>query len=310
MTTDLDVYEPRAEVELSDPTGGRLVAWAKAASAANQLARALATTAFVPKGMTDPGNATAAILMGDELGLSPIASLRSIYVVHGTPAMYARTMVALTQAHGHQVWTEESTPAKVTVCGRRRGSEHTERVTWSMDRARKAGYTSNAKYQTNPEEMLYAKAAAEVCRKIAADVLAGAPYSVEDIESEETTTTTVSRGSGAKRTVSRATAPEPPEPELDDAQPAAEPTPEPDAITEAQRRKMGALMREAGITERDDALRYVAETIGREVESRNDLTKSEASDVIDALGQITATKDDTDPWAEAAQNGIDAEEGA
>jgi hypothetical protein len=298
MSTDVTTYEPRNEVAaLSiDPTGGRLIAWAQAALAANALAKSLVTTAFVPRVKVggqlvamSAGDATAAILMGDELGLSPLAALRSIYVVHGTPAMYSRTMVALAQGRGHAVWTEESTPAKVTVCAKRRGSEHVERATWTIDRARKAGYTSNTKYQSNPEEMLYAKAAAEVCRKVAADVLAGVPYSVEDLELEQSTTATVTRSEG-RRTVARTPKPEPDEP----AFPEAEPTPATesvasagdesgDGITSGQLKKIGAGMRDAGIVARPDALAYVARVIGREVESRNDLTKAEAHQVIEAL---------------------------
>ena len=86
-----------------DPTGGRLVSWAHAADAANRLAKALCTTTFVPREMKDEGNATAAILMGDELGLTPLASLKSIYVIHGTPALYTRAMVALVQSRGHEI---------------------------------------------------------------------------------------------------------------------------------------------------------------------------------------------------------------
>jgi len=37
------------------------------------------------------------------------------------------------------------------------------------------------------------------------------------------------------------------------------------------------------MTDRKMALAYVADVIGRDVESRNDLTKSEAHKVIDAL---------------------------
>ena len=303
--TDLTPYRPAAEVAVTDPTGGRLVAWAEAASAANALARSLCQTAFVPKGMTDAGNATAAILMGDELGLSPIAALRSIYVVHGTPAMYARTMVALVQSRGHEVWTEETSPAKVAVCGRRRGSDHVERATWTPDRARKAGYTSNAKYGTNPEEMLYAKAAAEVCRKIAADVLAGVPHSVEDIELEQpAVTATVTRDATARRTVARALKPEPDEPDLDPPTPpgaespspdvevvgavATAPPPHPEVRSEAQSRAMHAAFRDAGLTERDDALGFASEVLGRVVATTKDLTRAEASAVIDALKAITA----------------------
>lgn len=54
-------------------------------------------------------------------------------------------------------------------------------------------------------------------------------------------------------------------------------------ISPAQLGKMGALMRELGITAREEALGYVASVIGHPVESRNDLTKAEASKVIEAL---------------------------
>jgi hypothetical protein len=54
-------------------------------------------------------------------------------------------------------------------------------------------------------------------------------------------------------------------------------------ITEPQIRKLGALMREAGIVERIAALDYVASVIGREVSSRRDLTRDEAGEVINAL---------------------------
>lgn len=193
-----------------------LVDWAQGAQAAHDLVVPLSQTSFVPEAMKNVGTATAAVLMGSELGLSPIASLRSIYVVHGTPALYTRTMVALVQSRGHEVWTEESSEERVVVCGRRRGSEHEERSEWTMRRAEKAGYLSNKKYKTNPQEMLWSKAAAEVCRHIAADVLAAIPYTVEDMElEEEPETRTVTRSKPRRKSsVKRATAPEPVEPDI------------------------------------------------------------------------------------------------
>ena len=291
--TDLATYTPTADLATTDPTGGRLVAWAEAASAANQLAKALSQTAFVPKEMTNVGNATAAILMGDELGMSPIASLRSIYVVHGTPALYARSMVALALAHGHEIWTEHTSDAKVVVCGRRRGSENVERAEWTIARAQKAGYTGNKKYASNPQEMLYSKAAAEVARKIAADTLAGIPYSVEDLELGDEPTVTVTRET-ARRKVQRAQPePEPePEPELEvengapepEVEPAADDSPpELDPITDAQLKALHAAFNGAGITDRDARLEYASKVIGREVESSKALTTAEASTLLDTL---------------------------
>lgn len=313
--TDLDLHTglPRSPVVqqqmppmgfgYTDPTGGRLVAWAEAASAANRLARALSQTGFVP--MVGPKNnrrpmsendVTATILMGDELGLSPLASLRSLYVVHGTPALYSRSMVALALSRGHEIWTEESSPSRVVVCGRRLGSEHVERSTWTMDRARKAGYTSNAKYSETPEEMLYAKAAAEIARKIAPDVLSGVPYSVEDIElePENQPRTPVSRSTSR---VQRQPKPQPPEPEFDEPpstpdEPAQEPVKATaeradsdgqEPITPKQLTALNAMLTsDYDLTNRDDKLAFLSAELGREIASSKDVTKAEAMRLLDA----------------------------
>lgn len=297
-----------------DPTGGRLVAWAQAASAAHALATSLSKTAFVPESMRDVGNATAALLMGDELGLRPLAALRSIYVVHGTPALFARTMVALALSHGHLIWTEETSDTKVVVCGQRRGSEHVERSEWTIQRATKAGYTSvNKKYAATPQEMLYAKAAGEVARKVAADVLAGVPYSVEDLELEPANepTTTITRESATRRTVQRAPRPAPHEP--------AEPpltveTPEPpkaDPITPQQMKKLHILLNKAGGGEREAGLAILSTLTGRTVESSKTLTKDEASKVIDALDDDSpATATPAEPPVDDADYPFPAEEPA
>lgn len=287
--TDIAVRPDHTDITLpTDPTGRRLVSWAEAGQAANQLARALSTTNFVPKGMQDIGNATAAILMGDELGLSPIASLRAIYVVHGTPALYARTMVALALSHGHEIWTESSSDQAVTVCGKRRGSEHVERAEWSIQRATKAGYTSNAKYKTNPVEMLYAKAAAEIARRIAADVLAGVPYSVEDLELEQPATTTVTRE--PTRRVQRSK-PQPPEPEIPDTEPPTQDVSDAvEMVTPAQLKKIATTMGILKIVDRDAVLSYVRAIVGRDdIESRSELSKAEAHTLIEAIEQDIET---------------------
>jgi len=288
--TDLDLYTglPKAPVQI-DPTGGRLVAWAGAAGAAHQLATSLSRTSFVPKAFQgNAADATAAIMLGDELGLSPIAALRSIYIISGTPALYARTMVALAMAHGHEIWTEESSDRQVTVCGKRRGSEHVERATWTIDRARKAGYTNNKKYDTDPQAMLYSKAAGEIARKVAPDVLSGVPYSVEDLElePENQPKTPVSR---ASRTVQRAPAPQAPEPEFDEPQEPVKTTAEraDEPITPKQLTALNAaLSQDLGFTEREDKLAYLSGELGREITSSKDVTKREAMRLLDGFAAV------------------------
>lgn len=294
-----------------DPTGGRLVAWAASLKAAHQIGTALCNTSFVPatfKGK--PEEAAAAILFGDEIGLTPTQSLQSVYVISGKPALYARAMVAIVLAAGHEIETVEKADAKVTVRGRRRGSENWTTETWTTARAQKAGYLSNKKYATDPEAMLYARAASDLCRQIAPDALAGIGYTVEELEIGEPTTVIVARADKPK--VTRAAAPEPVEPafavvdrvvgpltekvpleapgapfvvtEILDAEVVEESAP---AITDAQLRKLGAAMGEVGISDRAARLQYVSGVVGHEVTSSKELTKAEASMVIDALAELS-----------------------
>ncbi len=164
----------------------QLAEWAAELGAAHQLGTALCKTAFVPKDfMGKPEAAAAAILAGKSLGLDPMNALSNIFVVHGRPALYARTMTALVMAQGHEVIRTEATPERVTVSARRRGQDQWQDFTWTIGRAKTAGYTSNSKYQSDPIAMLTAKAQAEACRTIAPDVLAGMPYSAEEVELED-----------------------------------------------------------------------------------------------------------------------------
>ncbi|MBR7191690.1 hypothetical protein [Gordonia sp. SCSIO 19800] len=181
----------------------QLMEHAKAMDTAYQLAEAMCGTALVPSTYRGkPQDGTAAILYGAELGLTPIQSLQQIFVVHGTPSIYARTMVALLKSRGYKIWTEAASPTSVTVMGEAPDGQ-AEASTWDIERATAAGFVptidektgeyklnsngklaGNMKYLTQPEEMLWAKAAATVSRRLAPDVLLGIAYTREDLESE------------------------------------------------------------------------------------------------------------------------------
>lgn len=280
-----------------DPTGGRLIAWADGLTAAHRIGTALCNTAFAPahfKGK--PEDAAAAILFGDEIGLSPTQALRSIFVISGQPSLYARVMVALVLHHGHEVWTVEKSDSKVTVAGKRVGSQHVIEETWTVVRATKAGYTNNKKYTTDPQAMLYARAAADVCRQIAPDALAGLAYTVEEMELTEPPTVSVVRTTERPTTAKRKPlAPVPvPEPDFDpparDDDPPHQDDAEPELRSEAQSRKLFATAREAGISA-DELRPFMASILGREVESSKTLTRTEAGQIIEAL---EAAKDQPD----------------
>ena len=179
-TTDNTIPTP----EVTDAGLNDLMRQAEAMSAAHKLATVLCNTQMVPQTFRGkPDDGAAAILYGAELGLKPQQALQQVFVVHGQPAIYARTMVALLKGRGYRFETVESTDESVTVRGTSPSGEQ-ETSTWTLDRAKKAGYTSNKKYQTDPQAMLYAKAASEVSRRLAPDVLLGIKYTAEDLELE------------------------------------------------------------------------------------------------------------------------------
>lgn len=319
-STVATIAQPAHLPVLADPTGGRLVRWADAAEAAYQLAQKLCVTSFCPKAFQNkPHEAAAAILYGDEINFSPLMSLQAIHVINGKPSMYARSMQALVASHGHEIETVSKTDAKVVVRGRRKGSDTWMEETWTTERARRAGYTNNAKYETDPQAMLYARAVSVVCRTIAPDALMGLAYSVEEMELEETPqpTTRVSRSKATTGTTVQRAAIEAPVdgeqteqpvndgPAFEDDTTPADPETITEAaeqiktevqaknvpgVTQAQIKMIGVLMKELHITQRDDAIRYCADTIGRPIESRNDLTKDEASQVIESLNADKAAQ--------------------
>lgn len=310
MTT-VALRDATNETQLHVPTS--LAVWAQEARDAANVAVSLAKTPFVPASLRDRtdqsvtvANITAAILTGQELGLEPMAALRSIDVIQGTPALRAVALRAVVLSAGHDLWLVESTNTRAIVRGRRRGSDHTQESIWTMDRAKALGIAGKDNWRKQQGAMLVARATSECARLVAADALLGVPYSVEELDDglDAVEPTTVAAGT-PKRTAQRRTgqatavarppvqveerAAEP-EPDFDEPTAVAEPEPAPDPtaadvpmITDAQMRKMQAGFRELNLTDRGDRIAFTAEFIGRDLDSSKDLTKDEATALIDEI---------------------------
>lgn len=297
---------------------------AKAMGAAYDLAEKMCGTQLVPsiyRGKPEDG--TAAILYGAELGLTPIQSLQQIFVVHGTPAIYARTMVALLKRRGFKIWTESSTDESVTVMGVAPDGT-AEASTWTIERATKAGYVptidektgkfktnskgnliGNEKYLTDPQAMLYAKAAAEVCRKLAPEVLLGISVDDEPVEEESSTPRKVRnevQAPGVEELRARmglAAAPKAtsesvakPETQQEDSQ-AGTPEPEVKKPTTSQNRKLNALYERAGLAKDNrEGRRIVFASFFPDRELGAAPSADETDHVISQLEQIANSADD------------------
>ncbi|PPG29672.1 hypothetical protein [Pseudoclavibacter sp. RFBB5] len=143
----------------------------------------LVKTPFVPNQyQNDPGNATAAIMAARGVGIKdPMAALRSIDIIQGTPAFRANTLRGLAQAAGHEIWVGESNSERAIVLGKRKGDDRVQESVWDMDRARGLGLTNKDNWKKQPKAMLLARATSELVRLIASDMLMGL-YAAEELE--------------------------------------------------------------------------------------------------------------------------------
>jgi len=305
--TEMMIREDRAAVETYEPptTAATLVDWHEELLAAGNIAAKLCNTPFVPSHFRGkPADAAAAILTGRELGLSPMASLRSIFLFSGTPGMYAKTMLAVVQSQGHNVWVDEQSDERVVVCGRRKDSEHVTQTVWDRARVVKAKLVGNAKYQENPQQMMAWRGIAEMCRLVAPDALLGVPYAVEELADMAPAPEPRRRLTAAEvmadAPVSAVVV------EGDDAEPVEEPESfaPVDLITKPQQAKLHACLNELGWGDRDKGLAEISRILKEPIATTKDLTKTEAMHVIDVLESTLHSRRQTPaevPADEAAQ---------
>jgi len=235
---------------------------------------------ILPESYRDnPANVLIAVGLGQSMGLSPAESLYRIAVIKGKPSASAELIAANVRKAGHRlrVQVQEDPPRAVAEITRADDPESPIAITRDMAWAQRMGLANEPNYKKQPATMLSYRAITAAARLACPEALYGVAYTPDEL-SEAPDARPSQRVTVADIVQQPTETPAPAEDVHD-----AEVVDEPDSITPAQLRKMGAAMRDHGLTERDEALAYVASIIGREVSSRNDLTKAEAGQVIDAL---------------------------
>lgn len=288
----------------------------------------LAYSALLPtQYRSKPANLLFAIEYAEMLQLPPMAAITGIHVIEGKPSASAALISALVRRAGHRLRvTGNDREARAEVV-RSDDPEFTFESVWTMERAKAAGLVGKDVWKKYPAAMLKARAISEVARDACEEALSGMHYTPEELGAEvdgegeivtveqvrderpahrpgmslreaagQTTPTQQTDdgagpppATGAVNTPAAESAeanPAPSSPDIQDA----EVVPERGTITDAQVKKLAVAMKAAGITDRDDALAYVMSVIGRDVGSRNELSKDEASKVIDALDELIRTE--------------------
>ena len=198
-------------------------AWGAAASISEQLAR----TDFAGPFKGKPADMAAAILKGATIGIPPADIGKAIYVVHGTPALYGKTALAIALRHGYQAATLEDTAEAVTVRMTSPQGQEMD-VRYTIERAEKEGLVKGnaAQYKSRPSKMLYWKCIGELTDRMIPHLTGGMPIK-EDVQQStpvKATATRTDRRGGARAALSAA------------AQQTAQPEPEPaevDEVTDA-----------------------------------------------------------------------------
>lgn len=289
-----------------------------------EYAKQLAYADMLPKQYQGkPANLLFAIEYAEMLGLSPMAAVTGVHVIEGKPSASANLISGLVRKAGHRlrvfVERDQSGPVAVAQIVRSDDPEFTFESRWDMARARTAGVANKQVWKAYPQAMLKARAITEVAREACEEALSGLSYTPEELGANVdadglpgTSAAPVARVQPQAGASVRAAAQQVHTAVQEQPAPASAPDAAPVSdvlmITQPQTRKMGALMREAGINGRDAALAYVAEVIGRTVGSRNELTREEAGRVIDDLEPAPLAQEEPAPAPEPADDGVvDAE---
>lgn len=140
---------------------------------AYRYASALAQADIMPKDLRGkPSNVLAIILYGQQLDLTPMQAIQSIYVVNGRPSMSGQLWLSKVREAGHSPKIEHGDGAcTVTITRGDNGESHTE--TFTIDDAKRAGLASKDIWKNYPKRMLMWRAVSDCATVICPEVALG-----------------------------------------------------------------------------------------------------------------------------------------
>lgn len=193
---------------------------------AMHLAKDIAASSIVPERFRGKeSDAYIAVLWGRDLGLTPMQSIFGVWIEprSGRPGLYDQTAAALVLRSPLCKYLRlvESTAAVATWETWRVGNPEAERMSFTIEEAKNAGYLSKDNWRQNPAAMLRARARLHLCRAVYPDILANV-YTPDELEEM--------RDRGALEvsyTEQKMTAPPPPPPPASSAAPAPSSPPKP-----------------------------------------------------------------------------------
>jgi hypothetical protein len=243
-----------------------------------------------------PANVLNAVGLGSSMGLSPAESLYRISVIKGKPTAGAELIAANVRKAGHKLRVTTGDGTVTATIIRSDDPDVPFTVTRDLAWAQRMGLAQNDNYKKQPETMLQWRAISAVARLACPEALYGVQYTPDEAEAtseaaparrsaaEAFTVDTDRRGAPSVNDDATAIIDAEVEPEL--------PSYDSPALTDHTRKKMFALLNEVDPNADADTQRKgMTLVLGREIESRADLTEDDALRIIDALNaELTRRK--------------------
>lgn len=139
-------------------------------------------------GIKSPEMAMTLMFQAQAEGIHPAKAMQEYHVINGKPSLSSQAMLSRFQlAGGVAKWVKRTATEATLHVEHKQGGELD--VTWSIDRAKKAGLLGNPTWSKYPEAMLSARCISEAIRAVFPACLGGM-YSIEEeqdmaYESEE-----------------------------------------------------------------------------------------------------------------------------
>jgi len=196
-TVDTETTEPTDEPEATPPPATTAVAKVEKAQPVPfvprdteelfRYARFMAQSKLVPDALRDdPYSVLHLMLYGRELGIMPAVAPASLHIIKGKISMDATEMLRRVIAAPvcEYIICTEQTDESATWATRRRGWPEgvTQTVTWTMERAIRAGLAGKDNWKRMPGTMLKRRAQTELIRDVYPDVIS--VYSTDEIDDD------------------------------------------------------------------------------------------------------------------------------
>jgi hypothetical protein len=184
------------------------------------IADRLAHSRIVPSAYQGkPDNIVAAVMMGRELGIGPMQSLKDISVIEDKPALAASLQLGLLRKRGLVVLESSVDDERAWIKARRSDTGEIAEVEWTYAEAqrvkdRKGGILADkANWRNYRRDMLWARCVGRLTRRLGSDLVAGMVYTAEEVADFDTDWGSEYGSPQAERPVYRQNAPAVPVPQ-------------------------------------------------------------------------------------------------